>query len=635
MKRGYLRVLPVTLLLCSILGVPIVQAAENPLPQSSSQPQVAGLTDFIAPQPADAAWEDLLHIFPAYTIYKINAWVSKKLTGKTPIEHGIDTVVGAGKATIKTLFEEAVYWLAYWLAHLGNYLLHKVASLVGLLLGAQKFITNPLVIKGWPFVQGVANLGFILALIFIALTVVLRLDNYNVKKLIPRLFLAALLVNFSLLIGGVLIDLSRVLMAVMVRALGGSSIENIAVNILLSSKIFTQAFQLKSLVADGSLVLRNVTKDTLGLVVATVFIWGLLGAFFTLLVGLFMRYIMLILLLIVSPLAYLALAFPGMGSLATRWWKEFIKYVFYGPIVMFVLVLLVGVTNNLDIKGLFGVPPPAGAPPVQQALEAIVSVTIVIVMLIAAATVGKQMGVRGSDAAVGFATGTGKRLGRLGARGLYATTAPARWAGGAVKNQARDALGVGKSALRDYAKGNEFLKKYVVPAKRDEKGNLKPGEKSFASNWADKYLQPQGKKKQQRDAVASLMASDFGVTDVNIADLRLAAPLLSNKHVIDGLGEDSDERFRQVKAIIDLGSMSQIKSLFKNNDYLRSLDDDQRNELQLTLENKQRELVVIPPPPNSPPGTLPTKDVRPLTNIRGRDKAIEDLINAFAKIDEK
>lgn len=413
MARGLLRVMAVVLVLCSILSVQITQAAEDPLPQSPSQPQVDGLVDFISPQPADAGLveEAIGAVVPAYNVYRINRWLTKKITGKTPVEH----LAGVAKNTLKSLVEEVVYWSAYWLATLGNYLLHKVAWIVGLLLGARKFMTNPLVERGWPFVQGVANLGFILALIFIAITVVLRLDNFNVKKLIPRLLLAALLVNFSLLIGVILIDLSRVLMAIMVKALGNTSVEDIAVDILFTSKIFNQALQFKRVLSDPGAGFNIVTDSTLKMVIAAVFIWGLLGAFFTLMVGLFMRYIMLILLLIVSPLAYLALAFPGMGSLATRWWKEFIKYVFYGPIVLFVLVLLVGITNRgakFIIPDLFGAAP--GAPAVQDTLNSIISVTIVIVMLIAAATVGKQMGIAGSAAAVGFASKWGKRAAYYG-----------------------------------------------------------------------------------------------------------------------------------------------------------------------------------------------------------------------------
>ena len=100
--------------------------------------------------------------------------------------------------------------------------LNFLGSMLVTMLSQDKYITNPIVQGTWPFIQGIANLGFIIALLYIAFATTLRLDSVttSVQRLLPKLLIAALLVNFSLVIGGLLIDVSRVIMAVEVGMVG-------------------------------------------------------------------------------------------------------------------------------------------------------------------------------------------------------------------------------------------------------------------------------------------------------------------------------------------------------------------------------------------------------------------------------
>lgn len=642
MPTPYKQVIWAVVALAIIIPFPTLAATTE-----SPAGQTAGVVDFFKPQPANAQVGTFL--LGNLGAGELGTYLVNKIFGTnipSPASAAASAAADAAGKTIESGVSNIIFWMAYWLAKLGNYLLHQVAFMVGLLLGARKFVTNPLVQTGWPFVQGIANIGFILALLFIALTVALRLENFNAKKLLPRLLIAALLINFSLLIGGIMIDSSRLLMAIMSNTMGSTSVENLPVKILNRSNIFGQAFNLLTPALNPEVKSPELslnTDNTLDIVIATVFIWGLLAAFFTLMIGLFMRYIILIILLIVSPIAYLSFAFPGAEGLAKRWWSEFIKYVFYGPIVLFMLVLLVGITNAapLNANNLFGVNLNNRALNVQVALNDIISATITIGMLIAATMVGQYLGVRGSSTAVGWVSGAYKRAGRaglsVGRTGLGVATYLPRKAGsavaGAAKNQAKDFIGVGKSAFRDYAKANPLLSPFVT-SKRNEKGELKPGETSLASGFANRLFQPQGKKRDQQNAVSNLMARDFGVTNDNIRYSALAAPMLAQEHVINGLGSTDDERFSRVKDIVQLGTMSQVNSLLKNTGYLRGLSDQQRTELQLAVENKTEEYITVPPPVGSPPGT-PSKTAPRAVNVGAKDKALENLINAFAKLDEK
>lgn len=245
----------------------------------------------------------------------------------------------------------------------------KVGSaLVGLLFVGIKpllvpgFLTNPFVKAGWPFVLGIANLGFILALLFIAaLTILWAGGGFDVRRALVRLLIAAVLINFSLLIAGVILDVSRLFMAVIYRGMAGDSIANLPNHLLESTAFFKQAFYAQDHL--GHVIEARVRAGIIGLLpvvgqginaafaadaftplvqlfIGVVLTWVLVIALLILLIGVLGRYIMLILLLIVSPLAYLFYAMPLTETWARRWWESFLKNVFYGPAVVFMLGLL-------------------------------------------------------------------------------------------------------------------------------------------------------------------------------------------------------------------------------------------------------------------------------------------------------
>ena len=59
--------------------------------------------------------------------------------------------------------------------------------------------SNALVQAGWNFTSGLTNLFFILALLGIALAYIFKAETWGMKKALPQLIIAALLINFSLL----------------------------------------------------------------------------------------------------------------------------------------------------------------------------------------------------------------------------------------------------------------------------------------------------------------------------------------------------------------------------------------------------------------------------------------------------
>ena len=69
---------------------------------------------------------------------------------------------------------------------------------------------NPLITIGWGIVRDIANLGFVLVIIIIAFTTIIRFKEYEAKKLLPKLIAAAIIVNFSFVIAITIINFSNV-----------------------------------------------------------------------------------------------------------------------------------------------------------------------------------------------------------------------------------------------------------------------------------------------------------------------------------------------------------------------------------------------------------------------------------------
>lgn len=353
------------------------------------------------------------------------------------------------------------------------------SSLLVPLLSVGSFITNPMVTSGWPFVQGIANLGFMLALLFIAFATTLRLESGNVRRMLPRLLIAALLINFSLVITGLLIDVSRLVMAGLIAVFNTGGLDNLGFGLLKSSRLIGinytfQTFQQLPYVAfTGS---TDSWQAVASVMQATVLMWGLAAGLIILTAGLFVRYIMLVLLLIVSPLAFLAVALPNAGHLAQKWWATFIKYVLYGPIAAFVLVLTVaasqGLADTVKVEE-------------QGLLPSFLNLFLVIAMMIAAATAGSKLGIMGAGATLNFmkqAPGFIRRHPRTA--GAIVGGLATGGVGGILAGVAAGKLGqMGVRNVRSLADESTkpFRKKWKIGkySKYDDQGKLKRGQK----NW--------------------------------------------------------------------------------------------------------------------------------------------------------
>lgn len=196
--------------------------------------------------------------------------------------------------------------------------------------GYTTFTNNPVVNAGWMLIRDFTNMLFILALVVIALATILRYKDYAAKKALPALIAVALLINFTPLICGFIIDGANIIMNYFLK-IGG--------NTLPTRYLDTFSSQLK-MVQSGEWLKVEELGRRIGVAFFIVTFNFVAGLTILLFAFLFLaRYVVLWLLIIISPLAFFAYIFPASRKYFHQWWHHFINWSIIGIIPAFLLFL--------------------------------------------------------------------------------------------------------------------------------------------------------------------------------------------------------------------------------------------------------------------------------------------------------
>ena len=284
---------------------------------------------------------------------------------------------------------------------------------------------------GWQIVLNFTNLGFVLAIIVIAFATIFRLESYALKQTLWKLIVAALLVNFSLVIAGAFISVSNSTTNIFLQATTVDNLSNALAN-TVSPQRFSLTIPPGVAGADSWLNPKNWARNTLanavavlaGLIFSIIFTFLAILVFFALFLMLLMRVIALVFLLILSPLAWLFWIFPYTQQYWKKWWTEFLRWNFFAPIVLFFVYLTVATAAGLDkMTSSMG----ASASDAAKAFEKTTMVSegfighaaqlfIILGMLFGGLYVANQFGIAGGGLAYGWAQGAGKGFGRWAGR---------------------------------------------------------------------------------------------------------------------------------------------------------------------------------------------------------------------------
>lgn len=210
---------------------------------------------------------------------------------------------------------------------------------------------NPIVQYGWATVRDFVNLFFILVGIIIGIATALRIQQYEIKKLLPRLILVILLINFTPVFCGAIIDAASIIMNFFFTAgaAGFSQVINVAGT---SGNMLANAA--KSALLQPANLFNGMFAFQLVFVMAFNFIASFVLLIFAML--LMVRHVALWILVILSPLAFFCYILPATKSIWNKWWNQFIQWCFVGVGGAFFLYLSQVITSRINI--LFN--PPGG-----------------------------------------------------------------------------------------------------------------------------------------------------------------------------------------------------------------------------------------------------------------------------------
>jgi len=332
-----------------------------------------------------------------------------------------------------------------WVCNLILYLFSFLVAIGGYILDFALYITSKfgftqseIVQAGWAIVRDIANMFFSVVLLVIAFATILRVETYGMKQVLWRLVVAALLINFSLVIAGVIIDASNVLTRFFLSTSpttgGDTSLigKTVSATLLKNMELAkwwdpgnesTAGNAIEGASLAGGKGFTNVLVNALlGIVVMIITAFVLFAAA----ILFYIRMVALWILLIFSPLAWLSMILPGTRSMVwNKWWHEFIKWIVFAPVYAFFLYLTTYITQKklfLDNPAIQDIQSGLGdwengtvgfiANQFFSNLSIITNYVIIIIFLLAGLIFARSSGIAGAN----VVTNMGKSYGRMWSR---------------------------------------------------------------------------------------------------------------------------------------------------------------------------------------------------------------------------
>lgn len=285
------------------------------------------------------------------------------------------------------------------------------------------FINMPMVEVGWGLARDVANMFFIVVLLIIAFSTVLKISSYHYQKTLTKLLIMAILVNFSKLIAGFLIDFFQVIMLTFVNGFKDAAAGNLAQGFGIYEMLAqapgitsTDSLQEGFVVAGALAVVMILVADMVVLIMIAVLLW---------------RIAMLWVLVIISPLAYLSYAF--MPKYWSQWWQMFFQHLISGPVIAFFLWLALltmqqgEITKDFNKKSTVEMQSEmAKIIPSQVNQSVLLNYMVVMALLLGGLTISQKVAAQSGSAVGNFA----QKVQKVGTRAAMIGTgvAAAGWA---------------------------------------------------------------------------------------------------------------------------------------------------------------------------------------------------------------
>lgn len=540
--------------------------------------------------------------------------------------------------------EVSDFLFAKWMSFVGFGILASVAVWVtGYMVDAGIALNlsiskNAIIAEGGGIIRALVNIGFVVGLIAMAFATMFRREEWSASKLLPRFIVAAVLVSFSLpiafTIAGIGTSLTKSILSV-----NGSTIASSYISTFNVAKVYTnvQCFinaahngeisydqaastlsQYEKLKPESALskagdlftkYVLNPVENYLTTFAAMIFavLLSAIGAvtLFVIFIFFIIRYVVLTILIMFAPVAWLGFAFPklnipGLGNAWGGWWEKFLKWVFFGPAIAFFLFMAQEIVKQLGTVG-------ASAAGGVGFLTGLMQMFVVTIFSLAGLYVANSVGTVGSEYVMKGATMAAGRAGKFSQTWLRKGQLSAEKAAGkqqSAGNTTRAALfkGAGQlsgnlgkySSLSSSTPAGQLLSragfnipdhdmsgvklapdKNVVMADKLQKGEIKGAEKAITPESKEKLKRATGNDK----TFSNLEKLTFSTIESNAeTDTDKAAQILN-------------ERIASSAKISDFGKDIKLNSTFQD---LKRKDFSDDTEFKNAVDKmtQQREKVV-------------------------------------------
>lgn len=234
-----------------------------------------------------------------------------------------------------------------------NYVLSALTSVAGIIgiAGSVIFVyiinpdvvtailASPIIAVTWTIVRDILNLVFIIVLLFSAFATIFHVESYHLRGVLPRLVIMALLVNFSLPVAQVIIDIANIIMYFFI-------------NNLFPQTAAQSGFQIPALFGKytnvGNMLSLTAGKDPMVLHIFNLVFTFMFGVTIFVIAGILaVRLVILAFLLIMSPVGFVGFVVPGAANFADTWWRSLLRQAFTGPVLVFTLYFAISFASNV------------------------------------------------------------------------------------------------------------------------------------------------------------------------------------------------------------------------------------------------------------------------------------------------
>jgi hypothetical protein len=261
------------------------------------------------------------------------------------LESSLDSLDFVDSTVLNTFFKFLIFLAV------GNVMLMLSSRLVEWIIkDVPLTLHNDLVLSGWRFIAGLTNLFLILVFVAIALSYILKIETFAAKKALPKLIIVAILINFSLTLVGIFVDVAQLTLKSILNALGSGLFQDATLTLRVSLLVLLVIYS----VGFGAYIVVTLVP---GFNVAAAFIlammavgilipWFILSIvilitaiaisliFFTMFMFFVFRIAVIWILAIFSPLAFACAILPQTQKWWDKWLNALIEWLSFGIIVM-------------------------------------------------------------------------------------------------------------------------------------------------------------------------------------------------------------------------------------------------------------------------------------------------------------